>query len=209
MGLERSAGREVMCEAAYLDLQEGDAFSLLSKAGAVLDYHLCVLAKLVIRHDGLQDSRADSASRHRMSRSSLIRHDLEVRAFLSLHRAMAPQHPLSGGSFARMTQIYPSMASQHGLAEQATDYNIAGGCMHLLMMPHTEGAWGRLGCTLGLYMAWLRMRALKDVTLKTEPRGMRPRSSNLVMPWNATFSVMMLMSGNPRSSCTRNPCQGL
>ena len=55
--------------------------------------------------------------------------------------------------------------------------------------------------TLGLYMAWLRMRAEKEVTLKTEPRGMRPRSSNRVMPWKATFSVMMLMSGKPRSSC--------
>ena len=57
------------------------------------------------------------------------------------------------------------------------------------------------GITLGLYMAWLRMRALKEVTLKTEPRGMRPLSSKRVMPWKAIFSVMMLMSGKPLSSC--------
>lgn len=55
--------------------------------------------------------------------------------------------------------------------------------------------------TLGLYIAWLRMRALKEVTLKMEPRGMRPRSSKRVIPWKATFSVMMFMSGKPRSSC--------
>ena len=61
------------------------------------------------------------------------------------------------------------------------------------------------GVTLGLYMAWLRMRAEKEVTLKMEPSGMRPRSSKRVMPWNATFSVMMLMSGKPRSSCKHMP----
>ena len=43
------------------------------------------------------------------------------------------------------------------------------------------------------------MRAEKEVTLKLEPRGRRPRSSKRVMPWKATFSVIMLMSGKPLS----------
>ena len=41
--------------------------------------------------------------------------------------------------------------------------------------------------------------AESEVELKEMPSGRRWRSSKRVTPWNATFSLMMLMSGKPAS----------
>lgn len=49
--------------------------------------------------------------------------------------------------------------------------------------------------TSGSYAAWMSRLAESEVELNEMPSGRRARSSKRVTPSNATFSVMMLMSG--------------